>query len=702
MSNEDMMNFLKSEGIEVKSHLSGLEPEMADLVREHFAPEPEEEDTGVLIPGTEGDVEDDDLEARYEREALDAKLRKGVKKADEDEERGRKVDKANLPPVVKKHVEDATDNEIHLKPPIIVKDLAIALGVKPNTLIQALIKKGVFAAINQSLDIPIASEICEGFNKVLIAEKRDKASGGGRAEGDEVAPEDVEFADAEVETRAPVVTFLGHVDHGKTSLQDKIRQTHVVKGEAGGITQHVGASTVEWQGHKVTFIDTPGHEAFTQMRARGASVTDIAVLVVAADDGFMPQTIEALNHAKAAGVPIIVAMNKMDLPGADPDRVLLHMQQNELPSEDWGGTTGVVKVSAMTGEGLDSLLERIVLEAELLELKANSSLPGRATVLESQLEQGLGSTTNVLVKNGTIRTGDAIICGPYSGRIKALIDSHGKRIKSAGPSTPVKVVGLDGMPECGAVLASCEDEKQARRLADVRTIEMREERLGPARGKASLEDLFLQMKEDQREDLKIILKTDVQGTCEAVIDALAKLNGEKIQVDIILSGVGGITENDVLLASASDALVIGFHVRVNAGVNKIAKQEGVEIRLYSVIYELIEQIRDAMEGMLAPDVREETLGAAKILQIFKLDKKGKVCGCQVTEGVVRVGAKARVYRDSDLIYNGSISSLRRFQDDVKEVRAGMECGIRLDNFNDFEEGDTIDIYEYKETKATLH
>lgn len=674
ISNDELLKMLQDEGIDASSHLSAIESDIAELVKEHYADSVAEDEVEEL---------DEEEIAKVKDKKAD-RPRKGRKRKPDDDEKNEPA---------------GNKLEIPMKPPFIVKELANEMGVRPNALIQELMKSGVFATINESVDEKTAAKLCKSHGFTLIPEKRAKGASAPESVGGGIAPEEVEFEDNATESRAPVIAFLGHVDHGKTSLLDKIRSSDVAAGEAGGITQHIGASQIVHNDHKMTFVDTPGHEAFTAMRARGANTTDIVVLIVAADDGFMPQTVEALSHVQAADVPFIIAINKCDLPAADPDQVLLQMQQNGITSEDWGGDVGVIRVSAATGEGIDELLERITLEAEMLELKANPDLPVRAVVLESQLEQGLGNTVNILVKNGTIKVGDTVISGPYYGRVKALIDSQGQRIKSAGPSDAVRVVGLSGLPECGAIMAGCEDEKQAKRLAEEREDKARETDLQSTR-KASLDDLFRQIEEEARNDLNVIIKTDVQGTTEAVIESLRKIESDKIRVEVIHSGVGSITENDVLLASASDAIIIGFHVRVNTGVNKLAKEEGVEIRLYSIIYELIEQVKEAMLGMLAPDVREVPVGKAEIVKIFNLTK-GKVCGCMAKEGKIRVGAHARVYREDDVIYNGVISSLRRFQDDVREVDSGLECGIRLDNFIDFEPGDVIDVYDYKEEAAKL-
>ena len=599
----------------------------------------------------------------------------------------------------------AAGPEVHIKAPIIVKTLAEALGKKPNEIITNLMMMNVLANINQMIEPGVAVELAAKMKVNLVVDKREHDEHAARQKIVSSTPEEAAEAGEDdpkdLVPRNPIVTFMGHVDHGKTSLQDKIRKTKVAAGEAGGITQNIGASVAYCGKRAITFVDTPGHEAFTAMRARGANVTDIVVLVVAADDGFMPQTVEALNHARAAGVPIIVAMNKIDLPNANPDKVLLNMQQNGLTSEDWGGTTGVVRVSAKTGQGIDELLERILLEAEMLELKANPKRKASAYVLESQLEQGLGPTANIIVKNGTIKLGDPIICGEHYGKVKGLIDSRGQRVKSAGPSTPVKVVGLSGVPDAGVKLVVCDNEKDTREIAEARSMDKRVENLSGKAGGASLEDLFSQMDDEQKNSLKVVVKADVCGSVEAIVESLKKITSEKISIEVLHSGIGAITENDVLLASSSNAIVVGFHVRVNPGVNDLAKKENVEIRLYSIIYELLEDIKDAMAGRLEPEKREKELGTAKILKIFTLSKGPKICGCMVEKGLVKVGSKSRVFRKGELIFNGEVRSLRRFQDDVKEVRQGMECGIRLDNFLDFVEGDIIQFYEIELKKATL-
>jgi translation initiation factor IF-2 len=591
--------------------------------------------------------------------------------------------------------------EITLQAPIAVKDIVEALELKANQVVAELMKMKIMANVNQTIKPEVAKELCTKFNAKLTigpAEAKPKPMAKDRedtplAVRKEDKPEDQKH-------RPPIITFLGHVDHGKTSLQDYVRKTHVTKKEAGGITQHIGATSVEFNGSKITFIDTPGHEAFNAMRERGANLTDIAILVIAADDGFKPQTLEALKFARAANVPIIVAINKCDLPAADPDKILLQMQQNELMSEDWGGDIAAIRVSAMTGEGVPELLERVILESEMLELKANPSRPATGTVLEAQLEQGLGPTAHVLITNGTLKVGDPAVCGEHFGKIKALIDGQGKRIKTAGPSTPVKVVGLSGAPETSDQLFVCASEKAARKFAEERAHEKKVESLQGNQG-ASLDDLFGMMSEGKKNNLKLVLKTDVKGSGEAIIQSFDKLPSEKIGVNVVYHGVGAITESDVIMASTSGAILAGFHVRVNPGVNKLAQEKGVEIRLYSIIYELLQDIEDALLGRLDPDKREISRGKGTILQIFATSKGPNICGCMIDEGSVKLGYKVRVYREEELIYNGEVKSLRRFQDDVKEVKAGLECGIKLDNFKDFLEGDKLEFYDIELTRASL-
>jgi translation initiation factor IF-2 len=494
--------------------------------------------------------------------------------------------------------------------------------------------------------------------------------------------------------RPPVVTFMGHVDHGKTSLLDRIRNTRIVSGESGGITQHIGAYTVELDDHRITFLDTPGHAAFTAMRARGANLTDIAVLVVAADDGVMPQTIEAIRHAQAAGVCIIVAMNKMDLRAANPDRLKQQLQEQNIMVEDWGGTVGCCPVSASTGEGIDGLLERIILEAEILELKANPNKPANGFVIEAQMEPGMGPTASLLVKSGTLKLGDSVVCGLYWGRVKALISDQGKKVRSAGPSTAVKILGLTNVPGAGDEFQVMSDDREAKALSEEMQQEERKQTLEGAAApkKMSLDDLFGAADATEQKELRLIIKADVQGSLEAIEHSLSGIKSDKVSIKIIAGDVGNITENDVMLASASDAIILGFHAGKESGTNAAAKREGVEIRLYSIIYELIDEVESAMKGLLEPELREQVIGEADIREVFELSRKSRIAGCMVTSGRVTTASSIRIKRDREILYEGKIASLRRFQNEAAEVRQGQECGIRPDNFTGFEAGDVIEAY----------
>lgn len=620
------------------------------------------------------------------------------------EEPAAPVKKEAPAPVVEEPAATAEDiREVHVKAPIVVKDLAEALDVKPNQLIAELMAEKVLANINQTVDQAVAEKIAENHNVILLVDKRDKDHK--KQERDEfVAPEEVvhESKKGDLTSRPPVVTFMGHVDHGKTSLQDALRETEVTAGEAGGITQHIGASTIWHEGQMITMIDTPGHAAFTAMRARGANTTDVAVIVVAADDGVMPQTLEALQHAQAAGVPMIIAINKMDLEAANPDNVLMQLQRHGYMTEDWGGDIGTVRVSAHTGDGLDELLERVLLEAEMLELAANPKLPAKAVVIETRLETGTGVLTNLLVQEGTLKVGDAVLCGSIFSKVKALVNDKGERIKSAGPSVPVQMIGLPEAPEVGQLMVACKNEKQAKKLAQERARDERDNRLREAMPGTTLEDLFQRAEDSTKPEVALIIKADVKGSLEAIEQAVNEFPDDQVKLNVVSSGVGAISDTDVTLSKASNAILIGFNVRVNPGVNKLAEREGIEIRLYTIIYELLDDVKAALEGKLAPEEREEELGEATIAEIFTVGNKGaKICGCRVNRGVVRVAGKARVYRDNELIYNGTVSSLKRFKDDVKEVKQGFECGIRLDNFNDFEVGDVIKAYQIVLEKAKL-
>ena len=500
--------------------------------------------------------------------------------------------------------------------------------------------------------------------------------------------------------RPPVVTFLGHVDHGKTSLLDKIRDASVAKGEHGGITQHIGAYTVETNGHKITFLDTPGHEAFTAMRARGANMTDIAVIIVAADDGIMPQTREAIQHAKAANVSIMVAINKIDLRTASVDKVKQQLQGVALAPEEWGGSTICCPVSAVTGEGIPHLLEMILLQAEVLELRANPKKRATGFVIEARLEPGMGPVINLLVADGTLNVGDAIVCGEHWGRVRALINDHGIKLKSATPATPIKCLGLSGVPEAGAEFKVCSNDKVARSLAAEAAAKAKVVKLVEPK-RVSLENLFSQLKENARLELNVILKADTQGSVEAILHSLQEIKSTKVSLNVILSGTGNISSNDVMLASASNAVVIGFHVAKEPGSDAQAKREGVEIRLHTIIYELIDEVRIAMAGLLAPQVKEKILGHAEIREVFNVGKHSLVAGCHVMDGAVTSRCRARVKRGKEVLYQGTLASLKHFHDDVSIVRENQECGIRLENFSGFNKGDILELYELEETKQSL-
>lgn len=591
---------------------------------------------------------------------------------------------------------------IHIKPPIIVKELAKMMELKPFRLIQDLMDMDVFANLTQSIEPEVASRICEKHGFIFEKERREKGGGVHKVEEVIEAPEvqDIEeVEDDQLSIRPPVVTFMGHVDHGKTSLLDAYRGSRVVKGEAGGITQHVGAYQVTRNDQTVTFIDTPGHAAFSEMRARGADITDIVVLVVAADDGLMPTTFEAIDHCKAAGVTIIIAINKVDLDRADVNKVKGQLQENGLAPEDWGGETICVEVSAKEGTGLDDLFEMIHLQSEVLELKANDDGAARGTVIEARTEAGKGPTATVIIQSGTLATGEAFICGSQFGKVKALINDLGERIKSAGPSVPVEVVGYSGVPNVGDELIEMESERKAKKLSEERHDQKRQDKLQPQQ-KSALETLFANIEQGKKNTLKVIIKADVQGSLQAIEKSLMEIESEKIALEILRQNAGPITEADVLLASASDAILIGFNTKVEAKAQPLVKREGVQVKLFSIIYELIDQVKEAMLGMLEPETREKIIGHAKVLEVFKLSS-GKVAGCVVSDGVVRRTARARVLRDKVPIYDGGFSTLRRFKDDVKEVKNGVECGIKLGKFNDYQKEDVIECYELEKLDVEL-
>ena len=572
-----------------------------------------------------------------------------------------------------------------------VAELAQRMSVKAAEVIKAMMNLGSMVTINQVIDQDTATVVVEemGHRAKIIRENA--------IEEDlrEVTPDQ-----GEVEPRPPVVTIMGHVDHGKTSLLDYIRKSRVAAGEAGGITQHIGAYRVEIDSGAVTFIDTPGHEAFTAMRARGAKVTDIVILVVAADDGVMPQTEEALNHAKAGGVPMIVAVNKIDKPDADPDRIKQEMANRDVIPEDWGGDTQFVNVSATTGEGIDGLLEAISLQAEVLELKAVPNGPAKGTVIESRLDKGRGPVATVLVQSGRLKRGDILLTGTEFGRVRAVTDARGVQIEEAGPSDPVEVLGLSGTPNAGDEATVVDDERKAREIASYRVGKDRESKLARQQA-AKLENMFSQMKEGQESSVRILLKADVQGSSEALSDALLKLGNEEVHVDFVSTGVGGISESDVNLAMAARATIIGFNVRADSAARRLVEEEGLDLRYYSVIYEVIDDVKAALSGLLAPEIRESIIGIAEVKDVFRSSQLGAIAGCIVSEGVVKRSSPIRVLRENVVVYEGELESLRRFKDDVNEVRSGTECGIGVKNYNDVKAGDQIEVFERIEVARSI-
>ena len=591
-------------------------------------------------------------------------------------------------------------NTISIKPPIIVSVLAEMMGLKPFEIMKDLIQLEVFVAPNQAIEPEVAENVCEQHGFVFEREKREKGGGVHKVEEVIEEPEPEEHEPAEkLELRAPIITFMGHVDHGKTSLLDYVRKSKVVDGEAGGITQHIGAYRVEHEGHPITFIDTPGHAIFTEMRARGADVTDIVVLVVAADDGIMPQTREAISHAKAANKTIIVAINKCDVAGADPMKVKTQLMEHDLMSTDLGGSTETVEVSAITGQGMDELAELMALQAEVLELKANPGANARAAVIEAKVQAGKGPTATVIVETGTLEVGTPFICGPYAGKVKSLLNDRNEQVQEAGPAVPVEVLGFAELPNVGDELVAMEHERAAKKLSDERQLERRQERLERPQ-KSRMEDMLALVEGGQKVELKLVLKCDVQGSVGAIKGAIGDVESDKVDVNFIHAAAGSISESDILLASSSDAVVLGFNVKVESNAVKAAKREGVQIKLYSIVYELIDQVKDAMLGLLEPELREKILGHAEVKQIFKV-KRGRAAGCLVSDGRVTRTAHARVLRDGTPVFDGKMSTLRRIQDDVEDVKQGIECGIRLGEFNEYEVGDLIECYELEKIDQTL-
>ena len=590
--------------------------------------------------------------------------------------------KQPTPPVQEKKEDEI--KTITLPETMTIKELADAMKIQASAIIKKLFLEGVMVTVNQEIDFEKAEEIALEFN--CIAEKEEKVD-----VIEELLHEEEEDESTMV-SRPPVVCVMGHVDHGKTSLLDAIRNTHVIAKEAGGITQHIGAYVVDINGQKITFLDTPGHEAFTAMRMRGANATDIAILVVAADDGVMPQTVEAINHAKAAGTEIIVAINKIDKPSANIDRVKQELSEYELIPEDWGGSTIFVPVSAHTHEGIDTLLEMILLTAEVSELKANPNRAARGLIIEAELDKGKGPVATVLVQKGTLHVGDPVACGSSYGKVRAMMDDKGRRVKEAGPSTPVEILGLSDVPNAGEIFVACENDKEARNFAETFVSEGRERLLEETKARMSLDDLFSQIQAGDLKELNIIVKADVQGSVEAVKQSLIKLSNEEVVVRVIHGGVGAVNESDVSLAATSNAIIIGFNVRPDAMAKQLADQEGVDLRLYKVIYQAIEDVEAAMKGMLDPVFEEKVIGHAEVRQLFKASGVGTIAGSYVLDGIFQRNCKVRITREGEQVFEGELASLKRFKDDVKEVKAGYECGLVFDGFNDVKEEDKVEAY----------
>ncbi|NLJ83770.1 MAG: translation initiation factor IF-2 [Halanaerobiaceae bacterium] len=685
ISSSELLEILNDLDVDVTSHMSTIKEETAELVKGMFA-----------------ETREDTEEKKKDTVAKKEKIRKGSKKDEEKEEKKvvEKKEKGKKGKEKKEEKKKIKTTVIEIEAPLTVKEYAELVKKPGNEIVKALMGLGLMAGLNHSLDedtiVMLSDEIgveVELKGKAKDEEDMDKFLYG------PVGP-DIVDREEDLEPRPPIVTVMGHVDHGKTSLLDYIRQSRVVEREAGGITQHIGAYQTTVNNKKITFIDTPGHEAFTAMRARGAQVTDIAILVVAADDGVMPQTIEAINHAKAADIPIIVAINKMDRPAAQPDRVKQQLAEQGLITEDWGGDTICVPISALKGENIDELLEMVLLVAEMEELKANPKRYAEGVIIESKLDKGRGPVATVLIRNGTMKVGDALLAGPACGRVRAMFDDKGNQVKEATPSMPVEVLGFADVPNAGDYVQVLEDEREARQIAETRRQYIQEKSLN-ADSRVSLEDLYMQIQQGEIKELNVIIKADVQGSIEALTDSFLKLGNEEVSVKIIHSGVGAISETDVNLASASNAVIIGFNVRPDSMARKIAEKEKVEIRTYRVIYQAIEDLKDALSGLLDPELKEEVIGRAEVRDTFRIPGIGVVAGLYVTEGMISRNAHVRLLRDGVVIYEGNIASLKRFENDVREVKEGFECGLGIEGYNDIKIGDEMEIYIIKEIKRSL-
>ena len=682
MGSKELVEKLRALNIETKSHMSSIDEASIELIRAEYAQKGTTPPQTEAVPLTEDQSsEDDEIQAMIAEE--EAK------------------EKAELEELAKEIEEDTTPSTkiVTLTGGITVKELAEKIDMRPNMLVAELMKINIFASINQRLDMDVIRQIAKAHNFEIEQEKRiDIAPANSKKNEDQ---EEIIDQPEDILPRPPVVTFLGHVDHGKTSLMDNIRNATVADGEHGGITQHVAAYTVELNGNKITFLDTPGHAAFTAMRARGANLTDIAVIIIAADDGIMPQTKEAIMHAQAAdNVAMMIAINKIDLPGANVDRVLQQLQEMGITPEEWGGELICCPVSAITGEGIEHLLEMILMQADIMELAANPNRRAEGFIIEGKLEQGMGPIADLLITSGTLNIGDPILCGSQWGRVKALINDHGNKLKSVGPATPIRCLGLSGVPNAGASFKACVNAKWAKSQAVAAKQQENNTSLAVTQ-KVSLDSIFDQMESDKQIKLRVIIKADTQGSIEAIVHSLQEIKSEKISISFILTGTGNITVNDVMLASASNAVVLGFHVAKESGVDSTAKHEGIEIRLHHVIYELIDQVRDAMLGLLTHETKEDTVAYADVKEVYPIGKLGKIAGCMITKGVINAKNKIRVKRGDEVLFEGTMSSLKHFQDDAKELREAQECGIRINKFADFEVGDKFEFYEVRQLEKTL-
>ena len=675
ITSKELIDKLHSLKIDVKGHMSALNDDTAFLVKEELKPKKEKPKTKEKAP----------------KKIKEPVIKVKEPKAEEKKAEEKKIEEEKIVEIKEELKPELKALKINL--PIAVKELAIKLEVKPADLLKKLLDKKVLVTINQALDEEVARLICEEFGYSI--EKPPSFEESFLAELDKAGDP------KKLKLRAPIVTFMGHVDHGKTSLLDIIRKTKVADKEAGGITQHIGAYEVMLPKGSVTFLDTPGHAAFTAMRARGANATDIVVLVVAADDGIMPQTIEAIDHARAAGVTIVVAINKIDKQNINLDKVKKQLADHNLNPEEWGGKTITVGVSAKTGQGIDDLLEMLLLEAELLELKANPDKPAIGIVIEAELSKGKGPIATVLVSNGTLRIGDIVMAGLNYGRIKAMLDDKGRRVTEAGPAKPVEILGLSGVPQAGEKFYVIADEKKARDIVTTRQMESERKKLAGKTSKVTLEELYNKIKVGEVKELKIVIKADVQGSLEAIKDSLEKLSTEEVKLSVIHGQVGDINESDVMLASASNAIIIGFHINPTGEAKALAKQEEVEIRIYSIIYEIVNEIQAAMEGMLEPVIEEVFLGRAEIRQVFNVSKIGVVAGCFILKGRIPRDAICKLIREKEIVFKGKMSSLKHFKDDLKEAKEGFECGISL-GFKDIQKGDLIEAIEIRKVARRLN